>query len=417
MKNKRLLIIFFTLFFVFFNTTCFAIDGPELNAQAAILIDSNTGKILYEKNMNEKMYPASTTKILTAILTIENCNLDDIVTVNYNAISSIPSGYATAELITDENLTVKQLLEVLLLHSANDAANVLAMHVGGSIESFVTMMNSKAQELNCVNTNFTNTYGLHDENHYTTARDLAIITRYCMQNDSFRHFVSQTNCQIAPTNKHDARTFTNTNNLIINSSNYYYPYAIGVKTGYTKEAGNCLISASKKDGFETISVVLNTGTLHGARCTDSIALFDYAYNNFGIKKIANKDDVISQITVSNGTKETKNLDVILSKDVNALLMLSNENNKIIPNVNLNKNISAPLAAGSVVGTVTYSALNTDYTVDLVAAHDVEKSDFTYFILVAALISFTLILLIILIIYIKRKRKNKIDYNYLNLKMN
>lgn len=413
MKNKRLLMIFFIIIFLFFNTTCFALDGPELNAQAAILIDSNTGKVLYEKNMDEKMYPASTTKILTAILAIEHCDLDEIVTVNYNAISSIPSGYATAELITDETLTVKQLLEVLLIHSANDAANVLAMHVGGSIESFITMMNSKAQELKCVNTHFTNTYGLHDENHYSTARDLAIITKYCMQNDSFRHFVSQVNCQIPPTNKHDARTFTNTNNLIISSSQYYYPYAIGIKTGYTKEAGNCLISASRKDNFETISVVLNTGTLHGARCTDSIALFDYAYNNFCIKKIANKDDVISQITVSNGTRETKNLDAILSKDVNALLMKSNDNSKIIPTVNLNKNISAPIAAGSVVGTVTYSALNTDYTVDLVAGHNVEKYDYTYILLVTALISFVLILLIVLIIYIKRKRKNKFDFNYLN----
>ena len=412
MKIKRLLIIFFALIFLFLNTTCFAIDRPELNAQAAILIDSNTGKVLYEKNMNEKMYPASTTKILTAILAIEHCDLDDIVTVNYNAISSIPSGYAKADLITDENITIKQLLEVILVHSANDAANVLAMHVGGSIESFVSMMNSKAQELNCVNTHFTNTYGLHDENHYTTARDLAIITRYCMQNDSSRHFVSQTNCHIAPTNKHDARAFTNTNNLILNSSKYYYPYAIGIKTGYTKEAGNCLISASRKDGFETISVVLNTGTIHGARCTDSIALFDYAYNNFGIKKIAKKDDVITQITVSNGTKETKNLDVLLSKDVNALLMQSNDNSQITPTINLNKNLSAPLATGSVVGTVTYSALNTDYTVDLVASHNVEKSDFTYIMLITALISFIFILLIILIIYIKIKRKNKIDLNYM-----
>lgn len=411
MKNKILPIIFFMLIFIFFSTTCFAIDNDSLYSQAAILIDSDTGKVLYEKNMDEKMYPASTTKIMTAILTIENCDLDEVVTVNYNAISSIPSGYSTAELTTDENLTVKQLLEVLLIHSANDAANVLAMHVGGSIESFVTMMNSKAQELNCINTNFTNTYGLHDESHYTTARDLAIIARYCMQNDSFRHFVSQTNCQIAPTNKHDARTFTNTNNLIITSSRYYYPYAIGIKTGYTKEAGNCLISASKKDGLETISVVLNTGTIQGARCLDSIALFNYAYDNFGIKKIANKDDVITQITVQNGTKETKNLDVILSKDINALNLLSKENDKITPEINLNKDISAPLATGAVVGTVTYSVLNTNYTANLVAAHDVEKSDLLFYILLAALIAVVLIILIGIIIYFRKKHKSKHAYMY------
>lgn len=404
MKIKKLFIIFFMFIFLCFNTTCFALDNESLYSQAAILIDSNTGKVLYEKNMDEKMYPASTTKIMTAIIAIEYCDLDDEVAVNYNAISSIPSGYSTANLVTDEKLTVKQLLEVLLVHSANDAANVLAMHVGGSIESFVTMMNSKAKELECKNTNYTNTYGLHDDNHYTTARDLAIIARYCMKNDSFRHFVSQPSCQIAPTNKHEARSFINTNNLINTSSRYYYPYAIGIKTGYTSEAGNCLISASLKDGFETISVVLNTGTIQGARCLDSIALFDYAYDNFGIKKIANKDDVITQITVSNGTKETKNLDVLLSKDINALNMLSKENDKITPEINLNKDISAPLAAGSVVGTATYTVLNSKYTVNLVASHDVEKSNFIFIVLVIALVVMALIILIALIFYFKKKRR-------------
>ena len=262
MKFKKLFIIFVSFIFIFIHTNCFAIDADKLYAESAILIDFHTGKVLFEKNMDKKMYPASTTKIITAILAIENCNLDDIVSVNYNAISSIPSGYATAGLQTDERISVKQLLEVLLVHSANDAANVLAMHVGGSIDSFVSIMNSKAQELGCNNTHFTNTYGLHDENHYTTARDLAIITKYCMQNSSFRHFVSQPNCQIAPTNKHDARSYTNNNDLIISSSSHYYKYAIGVKTGYTKEAGNCLIAASSKDSFETITVVLNTGNKH-----------------------------------------------------------------------------------------------------------------------------------------------------------
>ena len=131
MINKKIAFIFITLFFMCFHSFCYAINDENLYAESAIIIDSNTGMVLYKKNSDQKMYPASTTKIMTAILTIENCNLDDVVTVNYNAISSIPSGYSTAELITDEQLTIKQLLEVLLMHSANDAANVLGMHVGG----------------------------------------------------------------------------------------------------------------------------------------------------------------------------------------------------------------------------------------------------------------------------------------------
>ncbi|MBR3163151.1 MAG: D-alanyl-D-alanine carboxypeptidase [Clostridia bacterium] len=405
MKVKKILAIFFSIIIVFISTYSFAIDlDPEkLYAESAILIDSKTGKVLFEKNMDKKMYPASTTKIMTAILTIENCNIEDKVVVNYNAISSIPNGYSTAELITDEELTVKQLLEVLLVHSANDAANVLGMHVGGSIDSFVAMMNSKAQELGCTNTQFTNTYGLHDENHYTTARDLAIIAKYCMQNSTFRHFVSQPNCQIAPTNKHIARSFNNTNDLINTSSKNYYKYAIGIKTGYTKEAGNCLISCSNKDGFETIAVVLNTGTTHGARYEDSISIFNYAFNTFGIKKVAGKNDVITQITVNNGSKDTKNLDLLLAEDVNALTFINNDSTKIEPTINLNKNISAPIAAGSVVGNVTYNILNTEYKVDLIASHDVEKSEFLIITLRIFVIVIIVIVVIILISKIFRKK--------------
>ena len=402
MKVKKLFIVFFSIILVFINTTCFAIDSEMLHAQSAILIDINTGKVLFEKNMDQKMYPASTTKIMTAILVIENCNLEETVTVNYNAISSIPSGYSTAGLVTDEVLTVKQLLEVLLIHSSNDAANVLGMHVGGSIESFVAMMNSKAQELGCINTHFTNTYGLHDENHYSTARDLAIIAKYCMQNESFRHFVSQPNCQIAPTNKHEARSYNNTNDLINTSSRYYYKYAIGIKTGYTKEAGNCLIAASSKDNFETIAVVLNTGTIQGARCEDSVSLFNYAYDTFGIKKIANKGDIITKTTVYNGTKDTRDLDIVLSKDIDALDFLSDNNCEITPTINLNSRILAPIAAGSVVGSATYSVLNTDYTVDLIASHDVEKSELMIIILRIVLVAIVIIGLLVLIKKVFRK---------------
>lgn len=407
MKIKKLITIVLTLILVLYSTSCFAISGDDLYSEAAILIDANSGKVLFEKNADQKMYPASTTKIMTAILTLENCNLDDVVTVNYNAISTIPSGYSIAALVTDEELTVKQLLEVLLVHSANDAANVLGMHVGGSIESFVAMMNSKVKELGCTNTNFTNTYGLHDENHYTTARDLVTIAKYCMKNSEFRHFVSQPNCHIAPTNKHEARTFSNTNDLINSSSRYFYQYATGIKTGYTKEAGNCLISSSEKDGFRTIAVVLNAGLAnenHGARYTDSTALFDYGYSNFAIKNIASKNDVITQTTIFNGTRDTKDLDILLSEDITALTKLSNENSEITPTVTLNKNLSAPIAKGTVVGKVSYNIFGIEYTADLVAAHDVEKSEFLINAIRIGLVGLLLIVLIVLVIKLKRKKK-------------
>lgn len=414
MKTKEIFTIILTIVIVLLSTTSYA-DDLSLYSEAAVLIDSNTGKVLYEKDADKKMYPASTTKIMTAILTIENCNLDDIVKVNYNAISTIPSGYSTAELITDEELTIKQLLEVLLVHSANDAANVLAMHVGGSIDSFVSMMNSKAQELGCNNTNFTNAYGLQDENHYSTAHDLSLIAQYCMKNSTFRSFVSQPSCTITATNKHDVRKFNNTNDLIRSSSSYFCDYCIGIKTGYTKEAKNCLISAANKNGFEVIGVVLGADLTENnlsARYVDTVQMFEYAYNTYAIKKLAVKDDVITQTTIYNGTKDTKNLDVLLSKDITALVNLSNSEDSITPTITLDGNLSAPLSAGTIVGSVSYTVGDSTYTADLIAAHDVEKSDFLILIFMIILIITILFTLFKLIRNSTRKNKLEKTNRYL-----
>ena len=199
------------------------------------------GKILSEKNAYERMYPASTTKIMTAILTLENCDLSDTAIASYNAVTSIPIGYNTVNLEIGEELTIEQLLHLLLIPSANVAANILAEHIAGSVESFATMMNTKAVSIGCKDTNFTNPYGLHDENHYTTAYDLALMGQYAMKNDIFRSIVKKTSYILPPTNKYSEndRVFNTTNDLIRpNSStradNYYYKNAIGIKTGYTK---------------------------------------------------------------------------------------------------------------------------------------------------------------------------------------
>jgi D-alanyl-D-alanine carboxypeptidase (penicillin-binding protein 5/6) len=408
--RKIFLIIFILLITICINNLSFATDEPELNSQAAILIDQSTGKILFEKNSEEKMYPASTTKILTAILTIENCELDEVVTVNYDAISTIPSGYATADLKAEEQLTIKQLLDVLLVHSANDAANVLAMHVGGSIESFVTMMNSKAQELGCTNTNFTNAYGLQDENHYTTAKDLSRIAQYCMENSTFRSFVSQPQCTITATNKHDARYFTNTNDLLRPSSKYYYEYAIGVKTGYTKEAKNCLIASSKKNGLELLSVILGADGLESGsshRYDDTTSLFEYGYSNYSMQKIASANDIVSNITVSNATQETKNLELALTDDINCLISNNSNIENIEPVINLEKTITAPLATGTVVGTATYTIDGEKYTSKIIATHDVEKS--TFWLLIIRIILITLIIITLISLLIPKKKKKYLKY--------
>lgn len=411
-KMKKIFLLIAVVSITFINNYSFATDEPSVGSPAAILIEANSGKVLYEKNADQIMYPASTTKILTAILTIENCDLDEIVTVNYNAISSIPSGYSIADLKADEEISVENLLDVMLVHSANDAANVLAMYVGGSIESFVAMMNAKALELGCTNTHFTNPYGKQDEEHYSTARDLAIIAQYCMQNDTFRSFVSQTTSNIPATNKHEARTFTNTNDMLLATSRYYYEYTIGIKTGYTSEAKNCLIAASNKDNFEVISVVLGAESSQVSptsnRYTDTISMFDYAYNNYSIKTVASENDILTQVTISNGTKDTKNLDVLVQEDVNCLLSNSISEDQITPTISLNDNLSAPIVAGSIVGTATYSIDGVEYTVNLIAAHDVEKSEFLFLIIRIILV---LLILFTLSTLIFKPKKNKLRYKH------
>jgi len=408
-KIKYFKLVIVTIIAVlFFNNYCFAENEPEIGSESAILIEANSGKILYKKNSDEKRFPASLTKILTAIIVIENCNLDDKVTVNYNALSTIPSGYTIAELQPGEEISVENLLDVLLVHSANDAANVLAMHVGGSIDSFISMMNSKAKEIGCKNSNFTNTYGLQDENHYTTATDLALIAKYCMKNNDFRSFVSQPSTDIPATNKHDARTYTNTNDLLLKNSRYYYENTIGIKTGYTKEAKNCLIAANKKGSIELISVVLgaeNYKVSDKNKSTDTIALFNYAYSNFSIKKLANKDDVIGSINIFNGTKNTRQLEVLASEDLDCFLRNDYKLDNLNPKIKINDDVKAPLASGSTVGTATYEIDGVKYTVSLIASHDVEKSDLLFFV-----IRIILVILILIsicgILYTSKKTKCK-----------
>ena len=220
-------ITFIILLFLFFSfgspwaTISTDARVPIIESGAAILIEKNTGKVLFEKNSNKIMYPASTTKVMTAILVLENCKLSETAIVSPTALNTIPNGYVTANIQIGEELTIKDLLYALMVKSANDAAVVLAEHVSGSVENFSILMNKKAKELGCTNTNFVNPNGIHNENHISTAQDLATITKYCMQNEIFRKIVTTTSYTLPATNKYPVadRTFSNTNSLIMVNNN------------------------------------------------------------------------------------------------------------------------------------------------------------------------------------------------------
>ena len=432
MKAKRLISLF--LIFTIMSTTLsfgaeVLVQSPDLGqiraeernteltselsiySDAVILIENKTGKTLYEKNSEKKMYPASTTKILTAILTIEKGNLEDEVTVSKTALAQMKSGYSSAYLSEGEVMSVENLLTVLLVHSANDASNVLAEYISGSIDNFVDLMNEKAKELGCENTHFVTTNGLHDDNHYTTAKDLATIARYCMQNETFRKIVSMKTCTIPATNKSDKRIYRNTNGMLNPTSIYYYPNCIGIKTGYTSEAKNCLVSACSKNGLQLIAVVLGaslTENNKSARYTDSKTLYDYAYSNYAIQTIAKASSVLGTIEVNHATSETKTLDLILENDITALVN-TNDNNNVEPEIKLNNEISAPIAANSVVGQATFSLNGETYTANLLASHDVSGKD--TLIKVLRIVLILIILIIIFFIFLKAIKKRNFRKKY------
>ena len=416
MKNKKLIVAFLVVFIVqiFLGSMSFALENNiEISAPSAILIESKTGRILYEKNSNEKRYPASTTKIMTALLTLENVeDLQSKATVSYNAVFSVPSGYSVDTLKVGEELSVEELLYALLVKSSNEAANVLAEYVAGSVDSFATMMNTRAAELGCKNTNFVNPNGIHNENHYSTAYDLSLIAKEAMKNETFRKIVSTVSHTLPSTNKYEQtdRNLITTNDLINKKNKNYYEYAIGIKTGYTAYAKNCLVAGANKDGVELISVVLGTDKKEvnglSKRDTDTKTLFEYVYNNFTQKKVSTaRETVVGQTKIKGATTETKNLDLNTDSDINILVTNDKEKDEIKGEIKLNEDIKAPIAKGDKLGTITYNSDGIEYTANVIAANDVQKSNLILNILRILLV---IVLLLLTYLYLKNKRKRKIN---------
>ena len=390
MKLKFKIILLFLLMIIGIQTVSFA-DEVDLNSEAAILVEVSTGRIIYEKNSTKKLYPASTTKILTAILVIENCELDEMVTVRETALNNIPSGYVTCNLQVGEQLSVKDLLYALMIPSANDAAYVLAEYVAGSVDGFSTMMNDKARELGCKTTHFVNPNGIHDDSHYSTAYDLYLIANHAMKNETFRTIVSTTEYTLPATEQYpnDDRVLETTNELLNeNSRSYYYKNAIGIKTGYTSKAGNCLVAGASRDGLEFIAVVLNGGTTEdglNSRYVDSKKLFEYAYDNFTLTKIIEKGSVVQTLEIENGTKETKFLDLVIDETITVVNNKSIDMNSVIPEITLREIVEAPISAGETIGTIKYKVDDIEYSAKLLAKTPVEKVDYSIYFIIAGVL--------------------------------
>lgn len=249
-----------------------------IKSETAVLIEANTGAVLYDKNMNRRMYPASITKIMTALLALENCGTTDVMTASHNAVYSLPYNTSHIALAEGEKITVEQALYALGIESANDAANVIAEHISGSNADFGVMMTERARQTGAVNTNFTNPHGLPDENHYTTAYDMALITAEAIKNPDFCRYFSTNRYDMAPTNLRDVtRQFWNANNFING-----YDRVEGLlmsKTGWTDEARHTLVTAAEKDGVTLIAVVMSSEHKRD-KFEDTMALFDYGFEKY-----------------------------------------------------------------------------------------------------------------------------------------
>ena len=407
MKIRRILSVFLAA--VMLCTACMSVTAfaapkekakkgvPEITvkARAALLVDESCGMTLLDQSAHEKMYPASLTKIMTALLTLEavrkgELSLKKEITVPASAMTGLDADGSTAGIVAGEKISVESLLYCLMVVSANEAANILAVTVAGSVDAFVESMNQKAQELKCENTHFVNPSGLHNTNHYTTAWDIYLITQAAMQYDEFMTICNTKSYEVPKTNKSDVRELHSTNFLISTwlNNGYFYEredinaYAEGVKTGTTDEAGHCLVSTAVSGERRLVSVVMGAGVKETATESrvlsfdETARMFDWGFDNFSMQTVLTEDEVIQEVPVEL-SKETNCVLVHPESDTQALLPDGVDPEKLERKVTLDaETVDAPIAKGDKLGSLTLSYNGTDYvTVPLLAMSDVNANRF------------------------------------------
>ncbi len=323
----------------------------------AMLMDMNTGRVLYEKSADEKIYPASTVKIMTALLALENLSLEDEITASETAVAATPSGVTVMGIVEGEKLTVRQLLYGAMLASAADATNVLGEAVSGSVGDFVQLMNKRARELGMENTNFSNTHGEHDDRTYTTVRDMALLSRAAMQNTDFREIVKTDRYSIQPTNKYkEERSLINTNYMIsrVQRADYYYENAVGVKAGYTAEAGSCLVEAAKDSGMELLALTFGSETEDGRAqgYVDCRKLFDTAFENYKTRLLVTKGRLLDQLPIKNARRASQVL-LEAGENLYCIYPSGEEDGEVSFEVRTDDYVRAPLKKGDKLGECEY----------------------------------------------------------------
>ena len=393
MKFRRFCTVFLLLALLLTQllpVTAYAVEDIEIQARSALLVDGATGTVLLDQNAHTKQYPASITKVMTALLVFEaidrgELRLDQTLTASANSVAGLPEDASTADILPGEKLTVEQLLYCLLVVSANEVGNILGEAVSGSVTAFVADMNRRAQELGCENTHFANTSGLPDNDHYTTAWDIYLFTKEAMKYDAFMTICNTKAYTVPATNMSEARELHSTNYLISNwrATGYLYSGAQGIKTGSTDAAGYCLVSSAARADRQLISVVLGAelmetedGDTRVGSFIETSRLFDWGFDNFTTKTVLTEDEMIQEVPVAL-SKEAGYVVVHPAYTAEAVLPSDLEPEALQRTVTLTSDVvDAPVVTGQELGTITLSYDGVDYvTVPLLAVTDVSASRF------------------------------------------
>ena len=395
MKFKRFISVFFLcacLAGLFLTPAAGALEVPDIQAKAALLADVNTDAVAYAKNIHEKNYPASLTKVMTALLILEKVSgnetlLNQEVTASESAFSDTyyHADGSSAGIKTGEIMTVKQLLQCMLIVSANEACNILAEWDAGSIAAFVDAMNAKAKALGCENTHFVNPSGLHDPDHYTSAWDLYLITKAAMQYPEFMEICDSAKAVIPATNLSKERTLYTTNHLLSTWRviGYRDKRAHGIKTGSTSDAGHCLISSAQEGELHFVSVVMGAerieenGVGNLLNFSETSHLFDYGFKNFAYRTILEDKEIIQEVPVS--LSKTDYVTVHPANNVESLFPRDLDPAELDRVISLPETVEAPVTAGDKLGTMELRDGDTVYaSVDLLASSDVTADKFMVF---------------------------------------
>jgi len=354
-------IIGIVLFLCFFLIPATHADAFWVDASSAILIDANSGKILYQQNPHAKLPPASTTKILTALIALEKGDLSQKITVPADFVDA---GEASIWLEPGETHTLEDLMYAMLLRSANDAAQVIAIGIAGSEDKFVEMMNTKTTNMGLKDSSWANPHGLNNENHYTSAYDLAYIARAATKIPTFNTIIK--------TQKKQMPWQDNPYNRVVYNRNQYltlYDGADGIKTGYTKEAGSCLVASATRNGMRLIGVVMHCNGMY----KQMAAMMDYGFKNYDPYKVASAGDVMGTVTVKGGKQKT--VDAVLKTDL-AVTLPAGSTFKPTATIDLPEKLETPLSVDKPIGTVTcLDADGNKTTANLYPATNLERYTF------------------------------------------